>query len=86
MRVTSVIILLESGRQNVFKILYRKLRDDSNILLIAVNLYKVWKKQNSGEQNSRKTKLRLSDIDQYIVTWMPQRKFFVVTEILLFDV
>jgi len=28
--VTSVIILLESGRQNVFTLLYREFRDDSN--------------------------------------------------------
>jgi len=46
--VTSVIILLGSGRQNVFKILYRKLRDDSNILL--TDLYKVWKKPEKSKE------------------------------------
>ena len=27
----------------------------------------------------------VSDIGRYIITWMPQRKFFVVTGILVFD-
>jgi len=48
--VTSVIILLEFGRQYVFKLLYRKLRDYSNILLTAVNLYKVWKKLEKAKE------------------------------------
>jgi len=49
MRVTSVIILLESERQNVFTLLYRKLRDYSNILLTAVNLYEAWNKPEEAE-------------------------------------
>ena len=27
----------------------------------------------------------LSDIDRYLVTWMPQRKYFVATRIVVFD-
>jgi len=48
--VTSVIILLESGRQYVFKLLYRELRDDSNILLTAVDLYEAWGKPEKAEE------------------------------------
>jgi hypothetical protein len=46
--VTSVIILLEYGRQNVFTLLYRELRDDSNITLIA--LYQAWNKPEEAEK------------------------------------
>jgi hypothetical protein len=50
MRVTSVIILLNSGRQNIFIVLYRELRDDSNILLTAVELYEAWDKPEVAEK------------------------------------
>jgi len=42
--VTSVIILLESGRQNVFTLLYRELRDDSNANTTLIELYEAWNK------------------------------------------
>jgi hypothetical protein len=45
--VTSVIIFLESGHQNVF-LLYRKLRDDSTVTLIA--LYEAWNKPEKAKQ------------------------------------
>jgi hypothetical protein len=48
--VTSVIILLESGRQYVFKLLYRELRDDSNILLTIVDLYEAWNKLEKAKE------------------------------------
>jgi len=48
--VTSDIILLESGRQNSFTLLYREIRDDSNILLTVVHLYKAWNKPEEAEK------------------------------------
>jgi len=48
MRVTSVIILLEYGRQPVFTLLYREMRDDSNTTLIA--LYEAWNKPEEAEK------------------------------------
>jgi hypothetical protein len=46
--VTSAIILLESGRHNVFTLLYHALRDDSNTTLI--NLYEAWNKPEEAEK------------------------------------
>jgi hypothetical protein len=42
--------ILESRRQYVFTLLYRKLRDDSNILLTAVNLYEALNKPERAEK------------------------------------
>jgi hypothetical protein len=42
------MIILESGRQNVFTLLYRESRDDSNTTLIA--LYKAWNKPEEAEK------------------------------------
>jgi hypothetical protein len=41
------MIILESGRQNVFTLLYRELRDDSNTTLL--DLYEVWNKPEKAE-------------------------------------
>jgi len=48
MRVTSVIILLESRHQNVFTLLYRESNDNSNTSLIA--LYEAWNKPEKAEE------------------------------------
>ncbi|MFX0209921.1 MAG: hypothetical protein ACFFDT_28330 [Candidatus Hodarchaeota archaeon] len=48
MRVTSVIVLLESGLQYVYTLLYREMRNDSNTALI--NLYKAWDKPEEAKK------------------------------------
>jgi len=48
------MILLVSGRQNSFTLLYRESRDDSNILLTVVGLYEAWNKSEKVKEWSAK--------------------------------
>ena len=51
MRVTSVMILLESGRQHILTLLYQESRGDSNATLIA--LYKARKSQRVANKTAK---------------------------------
>jgi len=46
--VTSLIVFLKFGRQNILILLYRDFRDESNVTLIA--LYEAWNKSEKAEE------------------------------------